>query len=118
MRRASGAQVNGRLNSLGDGGDDALEILSRLEIAHEQGRPWHESPARRGSSTARREQPAMHVIYHLIQQPQLGQVDDYRRAKVAEAYAEAADAGFEPRETAAVQRESQRRLSERQQSQQ
>lgn len=59
---------------------------------------------------ARCEDPTTHVLYHLIQYEPPTIDDEYIREKIEEAYADAAENGFEPLDMAAIKAELHRRL--------
>ena len=64
-----------------------------------------------GGGHARCEDPTTHVVYHLIQQTPAAIDDQYVREKVAESFADAGEAGFEPWDMDAVKAEVQRRIA-------
>lgn len=65
-----------------------------------------------GEGYALCEDPATHAVYYLIQQGEPPTIDDdYVRAKIEEAYADAAERGFEPWDVEKVKAELHRRLA-------
>lgn len=70
-----------------------------------------------GGGFASCEDPTTRVHYHLIQvEPAATVDDDYIREKIEEAYADAAESGFEPLDMDAIKAELNRRLAAKQES--
>jgi hypothetical protein len=64
-----------------------------------------------GGGFAQCEDPTTHVLYHLIQFDPPSIDDQYVRRKIEEAYADAAEIGFEPLDMVAIKAELNRRLA-------